>query len=732
MYQFTKLYLKITPINVDTVNFFDDKALKRTASAFGLIVSKKSKQRFSVFALIGENVEAEEKRIMEKTRRTLDEAAREQMEEKKESEIKSGRGALLKLILSAKKFGKMTGVYREGLQQNFKLLEFYVAFSISIAIFFIAFDAFVLTVNKDYECGQILVAELENAGVNSSDAAFAAQLWYNARPRIVVVGMDGNDTDGRETTTNPFVPRLRCQFEQIESLVATSCCDLGCNNLCGKLGSLKTLPSSIGFWKKLRKIDLQNNQLETLPHSLFNGKHLNMLSTVLLAGNPVHDVMLDLSHQNMSSFPSRLCNLTSGEKKFGEPVWEWDLVEVQSLDLTNTSLTSLPIKLVECLPCLSTLKIGGNPILHPMKPNLFEVWETLIAARAARYVEVADSKSSVVKSCIGDYGESCSHQSWYGDDKSFEVRRYPSCECSGTSFILDVGEENAQQGNDDEYDENNLHSEGSVQVDWSSLLTPLSSRCTSSKSLECRGVGTNGSVQLKSLAWYFLDARCGAVQNLSITKMNLKCSGIQTLDLDTLVSMSSLVQLDLSDSLFDTEKFKFAEKRDAPFIPIGKTVVVSPIWDTISKLGRLKSFKMENTMLGNEHFEIASAMWLDWMLTERNLLDDFSVANSNVNTLEWSLHDFRSYADCLRDCSPTDRTDRVNVTYGKCCVFDPGWKIYECSKNSHEIGDSELFLFSLPFSFIFISLQLHYSFFVYSYTNFFSVFSIFSLEWKRK
>ena len=216
-----------------------------------------------------------------------------------------------------------------------------------------------------------------------------------------------------------------------------------------------------------------------------------------------------------------------------------------------------------------------------------------------------------------------------------------------------------------------------VSIDWSNLNVPLGSRCSGVKELTCN---QGNAKRLFSLPWYFLNNDCirGSGQNnkyvntKSIKHLNLKCSGIPTLDLDTILTMSdSLLSLDISDNSFDTNSIKSITV-DAPWPEFkGITHSFSYLWYVLGELKHIQNIQIRNTNLDDDHFDLVNALWIDSILTKKNISvhennQEFSVVGSNVNTLNWALPTFLPYETCLMNC---DFDGKIDYFVG-CCILD--------------------------------------------------------------
>ena len=531
---------------------------------------------------------------------------------------------------------KVTNVPEEGFRLHLKVCELFFAFSTSLVVLALIAIAFYTSISKDYACADVLVAELRSAGMDATQAAAAAALWWNAYPRIVAAKWRKNLTYQR----NPFVSYVDCQFHLVETVVVKN----------DGLRALPTLPVSMSRWSKLNHLDLRDNQLRSLPQEMFGDK-MRQLSTVMLSGNPVHDVMLDLSNQHISEFPVRLCNLSSPEPSaanFGQQRWEWDIGSVSILNLRNNSLQDLPINLAECLPCMKKLMLGENPLVQPITLSLFEVWETLIGPRFNEETK-----------CSADGGKSCAHEQWYGTDNSYDLRRYPKCKdgCPGEHFVLDVGGEDP---------------DNPLQVDWSNLLVPMSARCSGTKSV-VGGCGA-GEGDLRLLSWSFFNQQCGAIQNATVQKLNVRCSGLVTLDLITLSTLADLEHVDLSENSFGSKDLISVQ---VPWLPADTRAPLPRLWYTLRQLIKLKSFKMESSTLDAGAFKTFAAIWLDILLGDKNMIPgkDFSVNGSQVSELDWGRSTMPGYSECMSNCAATiDKFD----TERDCCFWDNAEQTFLC------------------------------------------------------
>ena len=614
-------------------------------------------KNFSVFFILPERVEDEEEKgeneekevVLMKTPRLSKDRSRFASKFNKISE---------KLVNTLK---NSTGNQQiKGMPLYIKCIEFLIAFSISVTATVLCTSAFVLVVQQDYACSAQIQNELLHMGMSSKDASAGSQLWWKARPRIVTA----TTATATATTTavpysnNPFVPYLNCQYHLIESVIA--------NN--GALKSLPALPTSLSTWKKLKTLNISNNNIRILPHELLSRTMVNLID-VSMKGNPLYDTMLDLSGQQMTEFPERLCNLTSQiitPTNFGIDRWEWDLISITGLNVENNSLSALPINLAECLPCLQVLKIGNNPILHPVTPSLVAVWESFVAKRQIASTleengdEVTEERTTTCTTA-NEYGKSCLHEQWYDTDTSFDMRRYPTCsnECVGTDFVLDMSTSLSTPTPDlttiSALPTNNM------EIDYSDLFLPLSRRCTGTKELRC----THDN-QLYSLDWYFLNQHCGPTTK--ITTLNLKCSGISTFDINTIRSMKSLVHLDVSHNTFDTDTIGRIQAQ-IPWLFTGTNSSVSQLWFYLSELTHLQTFHMKYTTLKEKHFSIYDALYIDQkILAQNNLVPgiDFNVIGSPVFVIDWRLSLMPKLHICTTQCE------------SNCCLRNTSTLHYQC------------------------------------------------------
>ena len=389
-----------------------------------------------------------------------------------------------------------------------------------------------------------------------------------------------------------------------------------------------------------------------------------------MENNPIY-TYLDLSHQiNMTKFPERLCNLSALETTaltVGASIWQWDLIHMEKMSLYNTSVLELPINFVECLPCLRTLHVGQTPMVQPVTLNLYEIWSTLISKREDMVCEEQEE---------GADETSCAHEQWYNQkDSSHKLRKKPTCDnkkCIGTEFVLDVG---------DQFSKNSTR-ETNVKVDFSNLLLPMTLRCNKNKQLTCI---QNDISTLKALPWYLLDPNCGHVMNnnISITSLNLKCSGIPTLDLDVLSNLVEVEHVDVSENTFSTDVDLIDVKVPWSIDPT-ETASVSKIWYLLKGLTKLKTFKMEHTSLTGTHFTLFSSIWLNNLLMDKkiNPAFAFSVVGSKVSALDWRELKFTKNG-CSQDAC-TQQVKPRGTTEGE-WPRPPLWLLHQLSSTLHTV-----------------------------------------------
>ena len=160
-----------------------------------------------------------------------------------------------------------------------------------------------------------------------------------------------------------------------------------------------------------------------------------------------------------------------------------------------------------------------------------------------------------------------------------------------------------------------------LQLNWSHLEVPMGRRCA--------GLA----------AWEFLNA----LNTSSITHVDLNCAGLKTLDLEQIESMrSSLVEIDLSNNAWETKGWGTTPCPSSVCGNVSGVVAGKPIsklWATLATLGSLKSFAMESASLGDEHFSLANAIFINESLVAPHThtsFDAFRVAGNRVLALEWS------------------------------------------------------------------------------------------------
>jgi hypothetical protein len=362
-------------------------------------------------------------------------------------------------------------------------------------------------------------------------------LWKNAYPRIVsrkVINSTFQTSAFKSETIPLSLGTTDCRFDLVKTTFALE----------GEIGvDHNVLPSSLSSWTQLEKMDVRWNNITHIPVEMLE---MRTLKRVLFAGNPVHS-FLNLSGNNGSgSLPYRLCHLSEG----------WDLSLV-GLDLTNNGLSSLPVDLQTCLPCLREVWVGNKePLLRPIRMPLFQAWESYNSS------------------------DSCQTQTF---DQQFRIR-------SGDAVMKTL----------------------TPEVDWSRDATIISSKN-------------------EAQVWTFLSS-----DEFQILSLNLRCSGMRLLNFDWLESQprsSQLHSIDLSDNTW------IIEKEDE-----GSVDKISRIWILVEKLrreGNLKSFKMENSNLGNKHFMPLSAIFIDQVINA-NGFEDFSVRNNPVLELNWERTNFNS------------------------------------------------------------------------------------------
>jgi Leucine-rich repeat (LRR) protein len=180
-------------------------------------------------------------------------------------------------------------------------------------------------------------------------------LWMNGFPKVVIEKHQRNRNTSNEGSGGTLLPLnlgfTTCRYDLVTTSTASN-------------GTFTDLPSFLSDWVGLTSLDVRWNKIQQIPLTMLSMK---TLKTLLLQGNPV-ETMLNLSHQQLpnGSLPFRLTHVES-----------WELDALVRLDLTNTSLTNLPVDLHASLPCLREIYLGGstNSILSPITPQLFLTWK---------------------------------------------------------------------------------------------------------------------------------------------------------------------------------------------------------------------------------------------------------------------------------------------------------------------------------------------------------------------
>jgi Leucine-rich repeat (LRR) protein len=126
-----------------------------------------------------------------------------------------------------------------------------------------------------------------------------------------------------------------------------------------------TTVAGLGSFKNLQVLDLSDNALTTFPVEVLR---LSKLLTLDLSGNPIKTVPEEIgSLTQMTRLNLRSTSITMLPAGIGK------CVSLSSLDVSKNALVSLPINVLNRLPLLRSVLIGGiqqgEPSAEPTEPS---------------------------------------------------------------------------------------------------------------------------------------------------------------------------------------------------------------------------------------------------------------------------------------------------------------------------------------------------------------------------
>lgn len=506
---------------------------------------------------------------------TLSEKKRKRQEEEKEMEEKE------KGIKFVKKGSTLLTRYAEVLG----------TLSIMLTVGGIISHALALIVEADYRCAHMAPAEA---------------LWWNAYPRIAVLG-DIQDEDslapnvdgsGIFRYTNPLIQASACRYDKVKETSATD----------GALGpNAKSVPRELSYWTSLTALDLSHNGILDIPVEILD---MEGLESVVLKGNPVQ---FDLNLSN-----SRGKGFKNGELPFRLRHLEfpaWDLA-LRSLTLSNTSLRSLPADMHKRMPCLKHLVLGqSDRILNPVQPSLYQLYYDFTRR---------NSSSGIIR---GQCEEAAAAVSFHLVIQSTDAHREPRY---STTLIRRP-----------------LH--------WAYLAKPLSNRNRTGLAGEAvwdflSVLNANFShIQVPCSGLEVLDfSWLKSPQSLSLVELDLSSNDwdVSRWGTKTISVVDWRALYDPTDPKYiDWKKWDFIDSSPIPTLAKveatqGTTIIVSELWESLSTLrqkGRvLERFQMTNASLKSDHFNIDQAVYIDHVLRASEFSRGFNVSwNIGVTDLHW-------------------------------------------------------------------------------------------------